>query len=204
MSAIPKRIFPLTRRKKQIRGFRRFLFDHQQRAAIPAAFDVDYFQQQHRDYQKLGLAPWAVNEKPPLIIRKLWIERLIADFHHWHRTLVAQYADFYLAVWLYEPEFGRSQLVAGIEEQQAWYEGVFDYPATNLPLPIEYQTLPGVDQLRWTARPEIAVFWPDEFTGLSPQLRNKPHRRAETAAGQPIFVVQIGIVWVGQRPHPAG
>ena len=203
MAGIPNRIFSLERRKKRIRGFRRFLLDHQQRAAVPATFGAAYFQQQRRDYQKLGLAPWAVNEKPPLVIRKLWTERLIADFHYWYGTLAAQYADFYLAVWLYEPEFGRSQLVAGIKEQRAWYESVFDNPVTNMPLPTEYLTLPGAAQLQWTARAEIAVFWSDEFAGLPARIRNKPHRTAETADGQPIFVVQIGIVWVGQLPHPA-
>lgn len=71
----------------------------------------------HRDYHKLGLAPWAVNTKPPLVIRKLWVSRLVADFQQWHSSLTRHYPEFYLAVWLYKPEFGRSQLVAGIEEK---------------------------------------------------------------------------------------
>lgn len=203
MDGIPKRIFSLTNRKKRIRGFRRFLFAHQQRAAIPAAFDAAYFQQQHRDYQKLGLAPWAVNEKPPLSIRRLWVGRLVADFHRWHQVLATRYPDFYLAVWLFEPEFGRSQLVAGIEEKQAWYEGVFGEPIPNFPLPDEYMALPDMAGLYWTARAEIAVFWPDEFDELSARTRNRPYRKTETADGQPIFVVQIGLVWVGQLSHPA-
>ncbi|MVN77673.1 hypothetical protein GO988_15175 [Hymenobacter sp. HMF4947] len=180
-----------------MRGFTRFLRDHQRRAAIPYAIDLAYFSQEYRDYIKLGLAPWAVNTKPPRSIRMLWVSRLVADFHRWHQELATRYSDFYLAVWLCEPEFGRSQLVAGIEERQAWYEGLFNYDLKK-PLPTEYQSTPGVTALKWTACPEIVTYWLDEFAELGAWVANKPHWKTETADGKPFFVVQIGIVWVGE------
>ena len=202
MAGIPKRIFPLKRRRKRIRGFRRFLLEHQQRAAVPAVFDIDFLRQTHRDSEKLGLAPWAVNEKPPLLIRQLWVEKLVADFQNFHQQLAAHYADFYLALWLYEPEFGRSQLVAGVEEKQAWYEGLWD-ETLDVPLPDYYQTIPGVAALHWTARPEVVSYWADEFAELPARIRQKPHQAFVTPAGEDFFEVQIGWVWVGQWPGAA-
>lgn len=197
MAGIPKRFFPLKRNRKKIRGFSRFWRDHQHRASIPEWFDLNYFAEAQRDTHKLGLYPWAVNQKPPQAIRQLWVARLVADFHNWHRELAAQYTDFYLAVWLYEPEFGRSQLVAGIEEKLALYEGVFGEDLEK-PLPVEYQSLPGVAGLRWTARPEFMTYWPDEFAELGNWVANKPHWEVEADDGKPYFAVQIGHVWVGQ------
>jgi hypothetical protein len=198
MAGIPKRILHLKRRRKKIRGFNRFLRDHQQRAAIPEELVIDYLRQYHYDYEKLGLAPWAVNDKPPLVIRKLWVSRLVTDYYRWHEQLSADYQDFYLAVWLYNPEFGRSQLVAGIEEKQTWYEGVFD-ESVSVPLPTEYQSIPGVAALHWTARAEVQAYWPNEFAELGSWALNRPHWEAETTNGEPFFTVQIGTVWVGQQ-----
>ncbi len=197
MAGIPKRILRLKRNRKKIRGFPRFLRDHQRRASIPEWFDLSYFAEAHRDTHKLGLYPWAVNEKPPQVIRQLWVARLVADFHAWHRELAAHYPDFYLAVWLYEPEFGRSQLVASIKDKQARDEYFFDY-ILRKPLPAEYQSVPGVAALKWTASPEVVAYWPDEFAEVSSWAIYKPHWKTETADGETLFIVQIGIVWVGE------
>jgi hypothetical protein len=175
------------------------LRDHQLRSAISYSFDNKHFNKYHRDYEKLGLAPWAVNEKPPVAIRKLWVSRLVADFHHWQSQIASDYPEFYLAVWLFEPEFGRSQLVAGIEEKMTLYEGIFG-PEIDLPLPAEYQQLSGVAELHWFARATVEAFWPDDFAELGSWGTNRPHWKVETADGQPFFAVQVGRVWIGQKP----
>ncbi|WP_324677810.1 hypothetical protein [Hymenobacter sp. GOD-10R] len=162
-------------------------------------FDIDYFRQTHRDYEKLGLAPWAVNEKPPLVIRQAWVSRLVADYHAWHAQIVPHFPDYYLAVWLFEPESGRSQLVAGLEDRKTLYENFFG-PEANLPFPTEYQQLPGVTELHWTARAQVEAYWPEDFAELGSWGLNRPHWEAETADGEPFFTVQVGWVWVGQKP----
>jgi hypothetical protein len=197
MAGIPKRILRLKQNRKKIRGFSRFWRDHQQRASLPQPFDLGYFAKVGRDAHKLGLYPWAVSEKPPQVIRQLWVARLTADFHSWHRKLAAHYADFYLAVWLYEPEFGRSQLVAGFEERAVWSETLFG-ELEKPPFPAEYQALPGVAGLHWTARPEITTLWPEEFAGPDTWEQRKPHRTTQLSTGETIIVVQIGWIWVGQ------
>jgi hypothetical protein len=197
MAGISKRILRPKRNRKRLRGFSRFWRDHHYRASMPEPFDSAYFADNHRYYHKLGLYPWAVNEKPPLAIRKLWVTRLVADFHAWQQELAARYTDYYLAVWLYEPDFGRSQLVAGIEKQKVWYEQIVDEPG-DLPFPAEYQTLPGVSDLHWTAQRETTVIWPEDLHSTDAWALKEPHWEAVTAAGEPVIVVQIGWIWVGR------
>jgi hypothetical protein len=196
MAGIPKRILRLKRNRKKIRGFTRFWRDHQRRASIPERFDLAYFAEARRDAHKLGLYPWAVNEKPPQAIRQLWVARLVADFHAWYQQLVAHYSDFYLAVWLYEPEFGRSQLVAGLDERKVWSEDHFG-ELERPPFPAEYHALPGVAGLHWTAQPEITVLWPEELADTDAWALKKPHHEIQLSTGEAAIVVQIGWIWEG-------
>lgn len=148
----------------------------------------------------LGLAPWAVDERPPVAIRQLWVNRLITDFYAWQAELAAHYANYYLAVWLYDSEFGRSQLIASIKDLQTRDENFFhQVQVSDRPLPPEYQSLPGVAALRWTACAVVITMWPDEFAEAdSSWALKKPHWEAKTYAGEPIFVIQIGLAWVGR------
>ena len=152
----------------------------------------------HCDYQKLGLSPWYTSDKPPVAIRKLWVSRLVADFQEWHEQLATQHDGFYLAVWIFEPGFGESQLVAATGAKQAYYEGVFD-KTLPIPLPREYHLLPGVDELRWAARAEIIPYRPDDFAALGAWGAKKPNWPVLSEAGEPLVAVQTGVVWVGRR-----
>ncbi|OGX89760.1 hypothetical protein BEN49_08325 [Hymenobacter coccineus] len=170
---------------------------HRRRVATPEELPIEWLSESNYEVKKLGLAPWAVSEKPPLVIRQLWVGRLVADFQAWRQGLMAHYPDFYLAVWIHEPEFGRSQLVAGIDARQTRYEGLFDRPV-NVSFPSEYYSVPGVGALHWTAYADGEPFWPDEFAELGPLLLQRAHWEAKSDDGKPFFVVQTGVVWVGR------
>ena len=142
-----------------------------------------------------------VTGKPLIAIRQLWVNRLAADFQQWRAQLLGNQPDFYLAVWLFEPRFGLSQVVAATEAQQAHYENLFE-DATARPLPAEYQSLPGIGLLHWTAYPDVEVLWPAEFTEYRVQYAHRPHWPVTTPAGEACVAVQVGWVWVGQMPTP--
>lgn len=184
-------------RKKRLRGFRRHLRAHQQRAAVAASLDLGLLTHQQYDHVKLGLAPWHVHEKPPLAIRQLWLGRLLANFSQWQRQLRQQYPEFYLAVWVFEPAFGESQLVAAVEGRKAWYETVFG-EELSVPLPHEYQAVAGVGTLQWVARQHVAVFAPEEFAAMGAAASRKPHWPLQLEAGASAVAVALGLVWVGQ------
>ena len=156
-------------------------------------------QQHQRTHRKLGLAPWAISEKPPLAIRRLWVSRLVADFQQWREGLAAHYPDFYLAVWLFEPAFGESQLVAAVKDELNFYDNTFGEPLTK-PLPAAYLALPGVAALHWTARARLDAYWPDEFADLPAWQRQRPYWKHISRTGERMIIVQTGWVWVGQLP----
>ncbi|MDJ0365401.1 hypothetical protein QMK33_09565 [Hymenobacter sp. H14-R3] len=185
--------------KKRVRGLRRHWRRHQQRATVPTAPDLAYLAEYNYDYDQLGLAPWTVHGRPPLAFRRLWATRLLTDLQQWREQLVPLYPDLYLAIWLYDIRFGLSQVVTAIEERRLYYAHCFK-EAQPIPLPIEYQDLPGVADLTWTAHAEVDVFTPDEFAELGKWDSRRNHWRAKFTDGNDCLVVQVGWVWVGRVP----
>ena len=183
--------------KKRIRGLKRHLRNHQQWATVQEPFNEARIRKLHYDYAHLGLSPWRVNGKPPVAIRKLWVSRLVADYKEWHKQMAARYNEFYLAVWIFDPTFGESEVVVAIEEKMDGYaERHGDVLA--LPLPPEYQSLPGIHDLQWTAHEYLMPYLPDDFAQMRKWAARKPHWPAEDSNGDPLVVVQLGVVWVGQ------
>ena len=185
-------------RQKKVRGLRRHARTHRQRAAVPVVLSLSLLASAHAQCEQLGLAPWTVYGKPPRAIRQLWARRLLADFFEWQRQLTPLYPDFYLSIRLFDPRFGLSQLDAAIQEQQAYFERRFGYEGEDVPLPPEYQALPGADKLQWTAYPEVDVYGLDEFAEYYGWYKRKPHWQEQTTDGEDCVVVQTGYVWVGR------
>ncbi|WP_162549865.1 hypothetical protein [Hymenobacter nivis] len=127
----------------------------------------------------------------------------MSDFYHWQNQLAALYTDFYAAVWLFEPRFGYSQLVAAIGERKDHYEQLFESEAgfqasSSQELPPEYQALAGVQGLQWTKYPEVELLLPDDFAEQSTWVKKKHHWPSETQHEAPYIAVQVGWVWVGR------
>ncbi|WP_035567922.1 hypothetical protein [Hymenobacter sp. IS2118] len=111
--------------------------------------------------------------------------------------LVCRYTDFYLAVWIFDPNFGESEVVVAVEKMINRYEGRFG-EVLELPLPPEYQSLPGIYDLRWTAKEYVMVYTPEDFAEMGKWASRKPHWPVEGSKGEPLIIVQLGVVWVGQ------
>jgi hypothetical protein len=184
--------------KKRIRGLKRHLRNHQQRAIIQEPFNEERMRNMGYDYANLGLKPWRVNGKPPVSIRKLWVSHLVANYSEWYEQMATRYDDFYLAVWLFDPTFGESQVVAAIGERMDGYAEMHG-DMLELPLPPEYQSLPRINDLRWTAHKYLMPYWPDDFAAMGKWAARKPHWPGKDSNGDPLVVVQLGIVWVGQK-----
>ena len=183
--------------KKRVRGLKRHLRNHQQRATIQEPFDEARICNLHYDYAHLGLNPWAVNGKPPVQIRKLWVGRLVANYKEWHKQMLARYTDFYLAIWIFDPTFGESEVVVAVENLIDRYKGRFG-EVLELPLPPEYQSLPAIDDLTWTAKEYVTVYTPEDFAEMGRWASRKPHWPVDGDDSEPLVLVQLGVVWVGQ------
>jgi len=183
--------------RKRLRGLRRHWRNHQQRATVSGALNLSFIADYHYDYSQLGLAPWTVYGRPPVAFRRLWATRLLSDLRQWQEQLTPLYPGLYLAIYLYDNHFGLSEIAAAIGRQKSYYESRFQgaYP---IPLPIEYQSLPGVSELIWTAHAEVDVFSPDEFAELGAWGTHHRHWSATTTDGDDCIVVQRGWIWVGR------
>ena len=185
-------------REKKVRGLRRHAHNHRQWAAVPEELSLSLLESAYFQREQLGIAPWTVYGKPPRAIRQLWASRLLADFFNWQRQLTPLYPDFWLSIRLYAPRFGLSQLDAAIHEQQAYFERHFSGEGAEVPLPPEYQSLPGAEQLRWTCHPVLDGFRPDEFAEQYDWYRRRTYWTDQDADGEDWIVVQTGYVWVGR------
>ena len=191
--------------RKRIRGVRRHFRRHQQSAAAPAVLDQERLARNGVDSFESGIAPWFDDQRPPLAFRRLRVARLVADFHRWRAQLTGAYPTHYLAVWLFEPRFGQSQLVAAVADHHAHYSKLFSEegsfrPLPRLDLPPEYRDVPGIRDLAWRRHADIAAFLPEDYAAQDLKMRRKPHWNMTTAEGDLFIAVQIGWVWVGQVP----
>jgi len=183
--------------RKKLRGFGRHLRRHQRWSQALSMPDFDRLAAHHYDYQKLGLSPWFRHEQPPLLIRKLWVAHLLACFRRWQQALQARYPQFYLAIWVFEPGFGDSQLVAGVKDRLKYYETTFGETVRPLPLPPEYASLPGAADLQWTCRTHLEGFDLEDFQN-SRGLAAKKHRLFQAPGYEEMVMVEMGHVWVGR------
>ncbi|MFD1467272.1 hypothetical protein ACFQ48_03470 [Hymenobacter caeli] len=123
----------------------------------------------------------------------------MTDLQQWREQLTPLYPDLYLAIWLHDIRFGLSKVTAAIERLKTVYEQRLP-EAQPVPLPIEYQSLPGVADLIWTAHAEIDVLSPKEFAESGKWGSRRRHWSAVDDDGEECIVVQIGWIWVGRVP----
>ncbi|MGI4875645.1 MAG: hypothetical protein ACRYFX_31195 [Janthinobacterium lividum] len=123
----------------------------------------------------------------------------MSDFQQWQAQLTEHCPDAYLAIYLYDPRFGKSMLFATNDDKRIYYK---HRSAEDVPLPLEYQTLPGANELCWTAHKELDIITPEDFAQFRSWYSKKPHWKTKDSNGEAIFIVQTGWVWVGQSPTP--
>lgn len=191
--------------RKRIRGLRRHFRNLRQRARKPSEMrlvDLEWLARFQQTYHNVLTAPWDGCEEVPRKqeFRALWVARFLQTFPHWHAQLKRRYPAFYLAIWLYEPTdeaFCQSRIMVAVNERRLLYENLFE-AAQDVPLPVEYMVVPGMETLHWQAHPQVFRYTPEEFAQAGPRLANKPYRLGETNQGEPCLFVQVGWVWVGQ------
>jgi len=107
---------------------------------------------------------------------------------------------YHLAIWLFEPHFGESQLTVSLAGRREQYINAFT-PAADAALPQTYRHLPGFADLHWLVGLEEWILDVDEFGEWVRQGYRGAHYRAVTPNDEPCIVLRRGRVWVGQVPN---
>lgn len=195
--------------RNKVRGWPRRLRHLDRFRSAYAEPDEGALQTYGRDYVKLALDPWnrLVKRTPPTWYRRRVLAAVLDLYARWETSLAARGEPFYLALWLFHPQFHQTQLVAGVG---GWAEG---YAQEFLPAPEAPPRPPALydapdydlDALTWT--PGTAADYVlrsdlDAFPELARWFERQRHRVVDehvAANGERVYALRTGGVWVGRR-----
>lgn len=196
--------------RKRIRGLRRHYRNLRQRAQRPGDMRggvLTWLARYQATYFNVIADPWACCKEVPRqpAFRAFWVAHFVRTLHHWHAQVQKEYPAFYLAIWLYAPtaeDFCHSRIQVAVKERRLRYENVF-VEAQEVPLPLEYLAVPGIETVDWQAYAQLVSYTPEDFEQAGPKVTNKPCKQGKTGQGEPCILVQFGWVWVGQARNEA-
>lgn len=183
--------------------------------------DMEYLAHHQRDYVKLWIDPFyrLVRRNPPVWFSRLLLAALLDIYEAWHQQLKQRNEAFYLKIWLFEPDFISSQVVAAIGEQLHAYDHAFeqntmmqvkaDERLAKLPL---LQKIKGVELFAWQLHIDAEFYYESELeddlaSGFRTErevkcIKSKAYDvEKQQWSGQPdsVYKLQAGDVWVGER-----
>lgn len=132
---------------KKTRGMRRRARSLQLWGAHHKTLDIDSLTRNKRAYVKVRIPPFChlhrINEreagkkKPPYRFRKQTLHHLIEIYRAWKKQLDAtkKKEPYYLKIWLGDPEFMDSQVVAALGPKMDYYEQLFTKHPEQRPFP---------------------------------------------------------------------
>jgi hypothetical protein len=155
-------------------------------------------------YVKISLDPWyrLVKRNPPLWFRRLILKALIEIYDSWYLQLLElKNSDkFYLKIWLYDPHFMSSQVVAAWDQNA--YQYAFSSDPEDSPYPRKYQAY-NLEELLWESAIEEDFYY-EKIDELTPNqinlLKQRAARVGQLANGEVFYAISSGHVWLGMKP----
>lgn len=139
---------------KEVRGWKRRIRQLEQFRLAHRELNVEALRRGRGvRYVKIWLDPWSRLEprNPPYWYRRRILAALIDILGAWREQLERMGEPYYLALWLFDPDFHRSQVVAAAGESIEYYRTLFE-PAAGTPAhpPAAYRDAAyDLDSLRW-------------------------------------------------------
>lgn len=99
--------------------------------------DMEHLHTYHRDYAKLWIHPFYAlpRRNPPAWYNALLLEAMVEVYAHWNKTLLATGEPYYLKLWIFDPHFIHSQIVAAYQDCLHFYDQTFDAQKIEKPFP---------------------------------------------------------------------
>ncbi|HST62404.1 MAG TPA: hypothetical protein VLK84_27115 [Longimicrobium sp.] len=198
---------PFSNRKK-VRGWKRRIRQLERFRLAHRALDVEALRAAERAYVKIWLDPWSrlVPRNPPYWYRRRILAALIDIHASWRQALEAAGVPYSLELWLFHPDFHKTQVVAATGSLLKFYDNVFERAEDGSPRPPALYDDPAydLDRLQWRPGTEvyvklksIDVVEPEDEAWL---LRAADRVQTSKYTGDTMYIFEMGSVWQGSLP----
>lgn len=144
--------------RKKTRGMSRRAKNLLHWGAYHKQLDHDYLIEHQKEYVKLWISPFynlhQINKNeigkknPPYKFRRQVLDQLIDIYLEWEKKLSEIKEPYYLKIWVGDPGFMDSQVVAAVRSEIDYYERIFIKNSETKPFPYKSQH-PCFDQFTW-------------------------------------------------------
>lgn len=201
--------------KKKTRGLRRKVKRIDKWKAENILLDLESLRIYGKSYVKLWIPPfynlYNINKNeighknPPSWYNKIILRAMIDVYESWEQSLKDLGEPYYLKIWLYEPEFIKSQIVAAIGDNIDYYENIFEREEKSRKFSIDKYRLNDKDitKFRCSCYKDQYVQFQSEFEDdeiYLAFLKKKAYRiQEEIILGQKeiCYYIKEGNIWVG-------
>ena len=212
-------------KNRKIRGHNRIQKEIETWKNNNLALDFDYLESSKRNYCKVWVSPFADISvsgseipAPKGKNRKLMLASLLAIFNSWEQQLKILNKPYYLAIWLFEPNIHRSQIVCAIDEMADFYNTTFYRPEKqrNMPNKNFGAFSKELSKFNWVYALEEGMFTSDDLKMeedeyRSPQdysnsqkwykrkLKENPRIYKSEYDASKTYYFKIGAIWIGTK-----
>lgn len=203
--------------KKKTRGLRSKVkkIDNWKKQSIE--LDLEYIKKYGRDYVKIWIPPfynlYKINKyetghkNPPNWFNKLILEAMLEVYDSWDKKLRGLSEPYYLKLWLYEPNFINSQIVAAIGDYIDYYEGVFESDENKKAFPVNKFNMKndGFRRFEWGQYKDHTIIYGSDFTDDLDSLnywKNKSYKiekKIKDDEEEVKYYIVKGTIWVGKK-----
>ena len=170
--------------------------------------DMDYLLQSNSAYVKIWIDPWyrLTRRNPPLWLARKMYEGLCEIYISWKKQLDELNEPYYLKIWLFDPWFINSQVVAAIRDDINFYSNTFNPPQKVKVFPEDrFSSIVYTGEFNWSQYLDEDFYF-EKFDDLSEidirELIKKAHiiEQASFEGGKvtdTCYRINKGDVWVG-------
>jgi hypothetical protein len=180
--------------------------------------DIEYLKEYGNNYAKIRVRPWSgiqINNsktpEPKRATKQKILQGLIAIHQQWKLQLDTINEPYYLKIWLFAPQFSKSQVVCAIGDNISFYEQSFYKEGEEKQIQLKnygaLQTqLSDFDWEHCLDEESLAVGKLERYSSVSKynahkkwiqnQLK-KPHRIVKEGSLD-VFMIKRGSIWVGE------
>ena len=205
-------------RKPKIRGHKRIWKEIDEWRRYSLDIDADYVNQKYVKFRIHPYATFAFRDipyaEPHGETRKRMLSGLLDIYHAWKKELDAVGEPYYLKLWVFEPQFSKSQVVCAARSAIDFYDHTFFLPEDKKEFPSKnYGSLEErLKEFSWEHGyyenfiDGRTIGVPEEFISLQEYYANRrwvkkklagPHRKEKSLQGEEYCLFKIGDVWLG-------